>query len=136
MLVSIRHYPAARQALGSVLLAPGPELLTASWDGNRHTWEQWPHKPARPTEFARGEKGVGQGNSISGLALANGGRILACACTTGRVLVYRSQCPVTEVVVEEKDELQELQANVAMGDFGEFYLTKSVTLAGVGGCAR
>mmetsp|Transcript_8356 Transcript_8356/g.22119 ORF Transcript_8356/g.22119 Transcript_8356/m.22119 type:complete len:566 (+) Transcript_8356:73-1770(+) len=132
LLVSVRHDFSSRQPLTTVLLTrPGPELLTTTWDGKRHTWEEWPSKPARAEEFARGEKGVGHENSISGIALSRDGTILACACTIGRVLVYRSECPTVEVEINTSEEVEMLREALKMGDFSEMYLTEPLEFGSV-----
>lgn len=132
MLVSVRHDFSSRQALGAVLLLrPGPQLLTTTWDGKWHTWEEWPQKPSRPDEFARGEKGVGHENNIAGLAVSRDGNTLACACTIGCALVYRAECPTIEVEVSDPEEIEVLRDALKMGDYSELYLTESIRLGGV-----
>jgi len=129
--VSVRHDAGARRPLASVLLAPGPLLFTGSWDGRRHEWDAWPRRPARPSEFARGERGVGHENSITGIALSRDGRALACACLAGCVLVYRAECPTVEVTVSDGEELEELQGALKLGDHGDLFLREDITLGGV-----
>lgn len=129
--VSVRHDFSNRQALTTVLLMPGPQLLTTTWDGKWHTWDEWPTKPARPGEVARGEKGVGHENSICGIAISRDGNLLACACTVGRILVYRSNCPTVVVDVQTAEDMERLRENIKMGDNSELYLIEPMELGGV-----
>jgi len=141
----VRHDPGAREPLQAVHLTAhlphgtltshdpstsGPQLLTGSWDGKWHTWESWPKVPRRAEEFARGEKGVGHENLVTGIALSRDGKKLAVGCTVGRVLVFQGDCPVTEVVVHDREELTEFKEALKLGDYGEFYLKYDVMLAG------
>uniref|UniRef100_A0A7S4PRY6 Anaphase-promoting complex subunit 4 WD40 domain-containing protein n=1 Tax=Alexandrium monilatum TaxID=311494 RepID=A0A7S4PRY6_9DINO len=131
LLVSVRHDTADRRPLTALLLTPGPVLFTGSWDGRRHAWDVWPRKPGRPTEFARGERGVGHDNSVTGIALSRDGNLLACACTTGCILVYRAECPSLAVTISDGEELEDLQESLKLGDHGDFYLKEDITLGGV-----
>lgn len=130
-LVSARHDVGARQPVTAMSLMPGPVLLTGTWDGKKHTWETWPQKPVRPSEFARGEKGVGHDNAITGIALSRDGNLLACACTVGCVLVYRGECPTLKVQISDADEVEQLHDRLGLGDYGELYLKEDLELGDV-----
>lgn len=130
-LVSVRHDVRERKTVNSVLLAPGPNLLTGSWDGQWHKWQQWPQTPERPSEFARGEKSVGHDNIITGMAMTRSGLGIVAACSSGRVLVYRAACPIKRVTVADRDVLQQLGRTLKMGDHNEFRLTADFELSGV-----
>lgn len=129
-LVSVRHDTGSRDMLRSVLLAPGPQLLTGTWDGKWHRWEAWPSKPLRATEFARGEQGVGHENLVSGLALSRDGRKLAVACSVGHVLLFQGDCPKKEVVITDRVDLVRLKEALKMGDYSEFFLKEDMELVG------
>merc|ERR1719343_674483 len=62
--------------------------------------------------------------------LTRDGLRLACACTAGRALVYRAECPTTEVVVTDPADIQILCDAMKMGDYNELYLMAPVEIAG------
>jgi len=106
-------------------------LVTGTWDGKRHTWDVWPHKPNKPTELVRGTKAVGHENRVTSVAVNRHRNLLACACSAGCVLVYRAECPTISVEVQEADELQLLQDALKIGEFSELLLTESIEIGGV-----
>lgn len=131
-LVSVRHDATNRDPLYSVSLthgANGPRLLKGSWDGRWHEWESWPARPARPAEFLRGEPGVGHDNQVTALALSRDGNYLACACSAGKVLVYRRNCPTREIELLDFDDVMELKDSLKLGDHGEFVVQRRLELA-------
>eukprot|EP00913_Durusdinium_trenchii_P012461 g11698.t2 len=131
--VSVRHDATNRDPLYSVSLthgANGPRLLTGSWDGRWHEWESWPARPARPAEFLRGEPGVGHDNQVTALALSRDGNYLACACSAGKVLVYRRNCPTREIELLDFDDVMELKDSLKLGDHGEFVVQRRPDLSG------
>eukprot|EP00933_Yihiella_yeosuensis_P015011 TRINITY_DN13214_c0_g2_i1.p1 TRINITY_DN13214_c0_g2~~TRINITY_DN13214_c0_g2_i1.p1 ORF type:complete len:524 (-),score=80.70 TRINITY_DN13214_c0_g2_i1:113-1684(-) len=129
-LVSVRHDICDREPIASMRLTPGPVLYTGTWDGKRHDWTEWPQKPARPTEFARGETGISHGNMITGIESSRDGTHLACSCSTGRILIFRYHCPVKEIELTDQDDIFDLRNALKLGDHSEFYLPKSIELAG------
>jgi len=131
MLVSVRHDVGARLPISALCMAPGPMLLTGTWDGRWHTWDAWPDRPARPSEFARGERGVGHENVVTGIALGRSSCLLACACTAGQVLVFRRECPTHEVEVSTREELELIKESLKIGDHSELYLTCDVEAGGI-----
>lgn len=130
-LVSVRHDVSERKALNSVLIAPGPNLLTGSWDGKWHRWQEWPQTPSRPSEFARGEKSVGHDNAVTGLAMTRNGLGIVSACSSGLVLAFRAECPTKRVMVTDGAALQQLGRLLTMGDHNEFRLKEDFKLCGV-----
>eukprot|EP00927_Polykrikos_kofoidii_P010903 TRINITY_DN14600_c0_g1_i1.p1 TRINITY_DN14600_c0_g1~~TRINITY_DN14600_c0_g1_i1.p1 ORF type:complete len:533 (-),score=48.51 TRINITY_DN14600_c0_g1_i1:82-1680(-) len=131
-IVSVRHDPGARDAVNSLYMsAVGPSLITGTWDGKWHRWESWPQRPGRASELARGEQGIGHENQVSGFALSRDGNKVAVACTVGRVLLFCGNCPTTEVIVTDQEDLLRLRDVVKLGDYGEFYLLEDVELGGV-----
>jgi len=131
-LVSTRHDATNREGINSVLLTPGPTgpvLLTGAWDGRWHEWDLWPTRPAKPAEFLRGESGVGHDNHVHGLALNHDCNYLACACSTGRVLVYRRNCPTREIKLFDADDVADLKESLKLGDHGEFVVQRRLELA-------
>lgn len=130
MLVSVRHDVSSRQPIGSIVLAPGPVLLTGTWDGRWHNWDEWPQKPARPDEFNRGEKYIGHENQIVDLALSRDHCKIVSACSAGKVLVFRKNCRITEVVVSDPEEIVKLKETLKIGDHSELYLLQDITLGG------
>lgn len=130
MLVSVRHDVSSRSAIGSILLASGPTMLTGTWDGRIHKWDEWPDKPARPEEFNRGEKYIGHDNQIVGLALSRDKNKIVSACSAGKVLILRRNCPTTEVEISDSDEIQRLKEVLKIGDHSELYLLEDIILGG------
>ncbi|CAE7260101.1 mhkB [Symbiodinium natans] len=131
-LVSTRHDATNRDGINSLLLAPGPRgpiLLTGAWDGRWHEWEQWPTRPAKPAEFLRGEPGVGHDNHLHAIALSDCCNYLACACSAGRVLVYRRNCPTREIELADADDVADLKESLKLGDHGEFVVQRRLELA-------
>lgn len=139
MMVSVRHDTGSKQPLNTVRLtlarrrrqAGAPELITGSWDGKWHTWESWPSKPERPSELARGEPGLGHENKVTGIAVSRDGLRVAVACTMGRVLIFRCECPTTEVAITDPEEAARLRDALALGDHGELYLKEAVEVGGI-----
>lgn len=133
LLVSVRHDVGARKPVSAVLLAaagPGATLLTGTWDGRWRSWDAWPERPARPTEFARGERNLGHDNVVTGLALTRCQRLLACACSAGRVLLLRRHCPTVEVEVTSAEEIASLKDVLKVGEHSELYLLADLELGG------
>ena len=131
-LVSVRHDATNRDAVHSVnlLQGPSPRLLTGSWDGRWHEWDSWPSRPARPSEFLRGEPGVSHENQVTSLALSRNGNYLACSCSAGKIVVYRRNCPVREIVLNDFDDVMELKDSLKLGDHGDFVVQQRLELAG------
>lgn len=132
-LISIRHDATNRDAVHSVSLtqsAAGPRLLTGAWDGRWHEWNSWPSQPARPSEFLRGEPGVSHENQVTSLAVSRDGNYLACSCTAGKIVVYRRNCPIRQIELNDFEDVVELKDSLKLGDHGEFVVQRRLELAG------
>lgn len=130
MLVSVRHDVSSRAPIGAVLMAPGPSMLTGTWDGRIHDWDEWPDKPARPEEFNRGEKYIGHENLIMGLAMSRDQHKIVSACSAGKVLIFRRHCETIELLVSDPEEIQKLKESLKIGDHSELYLLEDLVLGG------
>ncbi|CAE7845251.1 mhkB, partial [Symbiodinium microadriaticum] len=68
-------------------------------------------------------------NHVHGLALNHDCNYLACACSTGRVLVYRRNCPTREIELLDADDVADLKESLKLGDHGEFVVQRRLELA-------
>merc|ERR1719265_2668445 len=64
------------------------------------------------------------------MAMNRDGYKVAVACTVGRVMVFRGNCPKKVVIVHEQAEIDEFKNKLKLGDYGEFYLTEGVEVCG------